>query len=675
MQVGTSGAALLAAPLVPAGDSQATTPSATVAEGPLLPDPQALGKIEYVNLTPPAFKDPQYIGEYYDAVVPATLDLAERARLVIHGMTSMTNPHLDYEMYFIVNHMSTPPSMEMSPSDLDTQGKFIESTALMRVVSGSRENLHVDRVWMEMLLKMQGPDGLLYSPMSGRDWVMYSKMERGSGSPAISENPTKQFCLLGFGTARSLAALSIFAQLDPAGPWKKSAHDLAHAYRRLLINKGGNESYLFSPWMYPGRPISEPQNNPVVQYSYVAAYQAWIAQYLAMYDRAFHDPACRQLAQHIMNYNILDREIIEPSGRFRPEVGRGHGREDEAYAHFHTVATNIIACLYVHMQTGDKDLLDRAVKAYEYGKAKSESLVGFFPEFTAGTDQYTGSRTSETCEVADMVVAALMLARLGNDHCWDDADRWIRNQLAENQLTQIDWLTDGHLDYSHAHTPPDYFQSKRRTTDHVAERSLGGFAGWPAANDWVSSEDWYGDRNPTVLRTIQNCCTASGARAIFAAWRDMLSYDSGMLKVNLLFNRASRWVDINSYIPYTGKVELKIKQPFELKIRIPEWVRPSDVKCTIDGKPLSPGYEGRWVEIGKVASGQTVALTFPISERTEKRTVEKYDYTFVLRGNDVVQVDPPGKYCPYYQRGHYRAETPLYAKVTRFISHHDLSWW
>ena len=98
------------------------------------------------------------------------------------------------------------------------------------------------------------------------------------------------------------------------------------------------------------------------------------------------------------------------------------------------------------------------------------------------------------------------------------------------------------------------------------------------------------------------------------------------------------------------------------------------MKCAIDSKTRTPGYDGRYAEIGKVARGQTVAMTFPISERIEKRTIEKYNYTFVLRGNDVVQVDPPGKYCPYYQRGHYRAETPLYAKVTRFTSPHDLSW-
>jgi hypothetical protein len=469
--------------------------------------------------------------------------------------------------------------------------------------------------------------------------------------------------------------MSIFAQIDPGGPWKKAAHDLAHAYDRLVINKGDKESYLSSPWMFPGRKIENSRENPVTQYSYVAAYQAWIAQYLAIYDRAFHDPACSQLAERIMNYTVLDRQLLEASGRFLPERGRGHGLPEEEYAHFHTEATNILACLYVYMQTGNNALLDRAIKAYEYGKSKSEPLVGFFPEFTAGTEEYTGSRTSETCEVADMVVAALMLARLGHDFCWDDADRWIRNQLAENQLTQVDWLTDGHLDYTRSQTAPDFFQSTRRTTDRVAERTLGGFAGWPSANDWVSAEDWFGGNRQTIVRTIQNCCTASGARAIFAAWRDMLTYDHGTLKVNLLFNRASKWADIDSYIPYTGRVQLKIKQPLDLKIRIPEWVHPGETRCDVDGTVRKLGFDGRYAQVGKVAKSQTVVLNFPIFERTEKRRIEKFDYTFILRGNDVVAVDPPGKYCPMYQRGHYRNGEPLYQKVTRFIASQDLPWW
>ena len=38
-------------------------------------------------------------GEYYDATVPDTLDLAERAKLSVHGLTSFLNPNQNYAPY------------------------------------------------------------------------------------------------------------------------------------------------------------------------------------------------------------------------------------------------------------------------------------------------------------------------------------------------------------------------------------------------------------------------------------------------------------------------------------------------------------------------------------------------------------------------------------------------
>jgi hypothetical protein len=683
-QVGACSAAWASVPLelgaIQPADEVSGQPApcaSSVADEPApIPDPHGSAAIRFINPNPPPFKDPEYAGEYYDAVVPATLDLAERARMAVHGMTSMTNPNLYHEMYFTVIHMSQPPSMRHSQSDLDTQGKFVESTALMRVVSGSKENLHVDRTWMEVLLRMQGDDGLLYTPTTGREWAMYSHLDESSGSPGASDNPTKHFCLLSFGTARSLAAMCLFAQMDPGGPWKQAARRLAHAYEPLMIHKGDNECYLFSTWMYPGRPIVKPATNPFDESVYLAGTQAWIAQYLVMYDRAFHAPECSRLAERIMNYNMFDRLVNESDGRFQPnKKGVGTGPLEGNYAHFHTNATNIIACLYVYRQTGDKSLLARALKSYEYGKSKGQPLVGFFPEVTTGTDQHVGSRTSETCEVADMVVAALLLAKLGYGRCWDDADRWARNQPAENQLTETSWLTDSHLDYSRSRAPVDFFKSGRITTDHVVERTLGGFAGWPSPNDWVSAEDWWGGSKQNILSTIMNCCTASGSRAIFALWRDMLSYENGTLKVNLLFNRASKWADVDSYIPYTGRVDLRAKQSLQLQVRIPEWVKPGEAECDIDGESRKLTWKDRYAKVGKIETGQTARVTFPIFERTEKCNIEGFDYTFLIKGNDVVQVDPPGKFCPLYLRAHYRTGEPLYRKVRRFVAREEIPWW
>ncbi len=129
---------------------------ASVGKSISLPDPPRPAGIEYINPDIPDFKDPEYPGEYYDALVPATLDLAERARLAIHGVTSMTNPNIDYEMYFGVSHMSQPPAMNHSASDMHCQGKFSEVLPLLRMMCGSLQNMNVETAWTKVLASSTG---------------------------------------------------------------------------------------------------------------------------------------------------------------------------------------------------------------------------------------------------------------------------------------------------------------------------------------------------------------------------------------------------------------------------------------------------------------------------------------------------------------------------------------
>jgi len=250
-------------------------------------------------------------------------------------------------------------------------------------------------------------------------------------------------------------------------------------------------------------------------------------------------------------------------------------------------------------------------------------------------------------------------------------DRWVRNQLAENQLTDISWLSDGRLDYADSSLSLSSFPEGQYTTDRVAERTVGAFGGWPGVNNWVSQDDWGAGQH--LGTTIMNCCSGSGARELYITWRDMISHDEGRLRVNLLLNRASKWADIDSYIPYTGRVDVKMKQALELEIRIPEWVRPQEVTCEVGGQARELTFDGRYARAGNVKAGQTCTLEFPIFERTDKITVQGREFTIVRRGNTVVKIDPPGKYHPFYQRAHYRKGEPLYRKVRRFVADEDFA--
>ena len=102
------------------------------------------------------------------------------------------------------------------------------------------------------------------------------------------------------------------------------------------------------------------------------------------------------------------------------------------------------------------------------------------------------------------------------------------------------------------------------TGERVAERNLGAFGGYSSANDLF----------PGHGAGITHCCTATASHTIYRIWERIQRYEAGKLRVNLLLNHASRWADIDSYIPYTGRVDVKIKQPVDLLVRIPEWATP-----------------------------------------------------------------------------------------------------
>ena len=41
---------------------------------------------------------------------------------------------------------------------------------LIRLMSGSDENAHVEEVWQDVFFKSTGPNGLIHTPLNGRPW-------------------------------------------------------------------------------------------------------------------------------------------------------------------------------------------------------------------------------------------------------------------------------------------------------------------------------------------------------------------------------------------------------------------------------------------------------------------------------------------------------------------------
>jgi hypothetical protein len=195
-----------------------------------------------------------------------------------------------------------------------------------------------------------------------------------------------------------------------------------------------------------------------------------------------------------------------------------------------------------------------------------------------------------------------------------------------------------------------------------------------------------------------HCCTGNGSRTLYYIWQSMLQCDDGRLRVNLLMNRASAWGDLYSYVPYQGRVELKVKKALkEASLRAPSWIPSGDpeLKCTVNGRAQKIAWEGRYVKTGALKAGDTVRIEFPIAETTLKKAAPgqpgetllggvEYDQ-IVFRGSTVVSMQPDGQpesvhgvklkpSYPKYLRDDYRQSEPRMKKVQRFVPRESFYW-
>ena len=618
--------------------------------------------IGYIRSDFPEFELPSYRGERYEALVPDTLDLQDRARLALNCLTEVTNPLADYEIYGTVFFLCRPPQMHLQWGGPTVQAKFQEAVPLARMVCGSDQNLHVERRWMESTLKSLGDDGLIYTPIRGRPWT-YRRGPR-------KEGPNEGQLLVPFICGRLLNTMSVYAYRDGGTLWRDAVRRLVDGLVDLAIYED-DIAYFWPSTMDATKEI--PAGVKPTTSAWAGGESSRVPQGLVnAYRLLGYEPAL-PLARKIINY--LRKNFYAEDGTF------WNGPNDPIRPHFHSHAHGLQAMLeYATAVGGDPELIDFVVRSYEWarswgtnagkrtgsaiGHATGATLLGYFPETLFDLEW----ESSEICEVADMITLAMKLSEAGAGDYWDDADRWIRNMFAEGQLTSTDWiyriLETGLVNPDVQHILPASVDPYA-TTDRVPERNLGAFGGFSSANDWF----------PGNGAGIMQCCTATGSQTMYRIWQRIQRYTAGKLRVNLLLNHASPWADIDSYIPYTGRVDVKIKQPVDLSVRIPEWATPQETRCEVNGEARSISWDGRYAGVGSLKPGQVASLSFPIPSRTDVVHIEKERFTVQRKGDDVISISPPGRNCPLYQRQHYKETEPRWRKVTRFMSEEEPIEW
>jgi hypothetical protein len=185
---------------------------------------------------------------------------------------------------------------------------------------------------------------------------------------------------------------------------------------------------------------------------------------------------------------------------------------------------------------------------------------------------------------------------------------------------------------------------------------------------------------------------------LYFAWESIVRCENGAAQVNLLLNRASPWLDLESHLPYEGKVVAKIKTAEKLALRIPRWAEKRSVRAKVNGQEVALEWLGRYLVFRDLRPNDVVTVQFPMVEATESYTLKwkRSDLWFEsnypgqswqpaaspvkfrcrFRGNTLVDISPRAEGPGYalYQRAQYESETAPRRSVTRFVPNSIYPW-
>lgn len=534
-------------------------------------------------------------GQRYSATVPDTLDIQPRAELVIRAMTNCTDPEGNYAPYDFMYIWNNPPVMR---STTMANGKYMEATALLRYLTGSNMNQHVDQTWRSIFLQ------------------------------TIADYPW-----WGIDGGRLLAWLGNNFRIERNPCWQELAKQAVRRLSQMMVYK---DDYCY----YPSEQGAMPTG-------WDATWGGWVLQGLARLSMATQDSDAFELAGKLARYLKDHAQVFDTEAHFLAR----HPSSEGPALHFHHNGNALEGISSYALVANDTEFALFAQSGYEWARSLGSPLVGFFPEYINDWPDDRPYIDCETCCTADMIQLAMNLTEGQQGDYWDDVDRYVRNQFAEMQLMDSEWIDQ--MVTTLPPRPPEADEDGER----VSERIIGSFASWASANDW------YNESQPGTTF----CCIGNGGRALYYVWEKMIRYQNGTLRIHLLLNRASTWADVNSYVPYEGHVDVSMKVACNLEIRVPEWVNPSDVCCFVNGAQRELAFQGRYARIGFVEPGNLATLTFPIFERIVDTVIGNVPYRLIIKGNDVVSIEPPGKWYPFYQRARFRDGQVRWVRRDRFV--------
>jgi hypothetical protein len=610
-------------------------------------------------------------GKPYEKTVPDTLDLVERAEYAINAMTGALDAEHDYEYIWRVE-FAPLKVIRHAATWWDSNPRAAWTLPLMRIMTGSSRNLDLEENMVKSMLSRVGEDGLLYNAPYRPDapWrkggIEYNRQGKWRTDEDVS-------CVHSAGLLLSMFAVRY--QLDQDPTWLKMGEKTLGTLVKIAIYK---DDYVYYPatndtglefayYKKSGWPdTKEAKNDLDSPEGDVLGYIGIIVYGLCRWHKVTNDARALELARKLVNYMLKPcfwgGNIESWAKWFNYGYVRGHGgrqRKPAALfkAHQAAMTYTLQGLIEYGLTANDAYVKEWVRQAYEYYRNLGIARLGMWGENIANNM---------------MAVIAIKLCDAGVGDYYEDVDQYVRNAMVEDQFIDAELLKKGR----------EKQNSQAETADLSVERFLGSL-------NWVGICDWNGTLDPT-----HNFVSAAGPylEPFYFTWESIVRYqqETDTAHVNLLLNRVSSWLDLESHLPYQGKVVLRNKTARTIAIRIPRWVDRKKITCRINQAVCPFAWVGNYLTLFGLAGTETITVEFPMVETTETYYLVPWELeqpwyqmledkwedmpTYILhfKGNTCVKAEFPNREkfligyddldknelsrYPIYRREHYRKD-------------------
>lgn len=647
---------------------------------------------------------------YYEAVVPDTLELAERADLAINAMIGQIEPKFNHECWWMLYLL--PPSVRPHTNQwFDQNPRNLCALTMLRVITGNEFGLGLEEKMMESMFSRISEDGIYFNApfdTPGAWWRAGGSGRKKLKWPTEDREDFANVCEMGV----LLYALLARHLRDGDQRLFRRGQQVADALSRVAIQKGhyayypatsdfGSEYTYFrdSGWA-DTREAAGDCDDPE---GAVTCYHAVVVAGLSRWYTATGDRQALATAERLVRYILQPRfwmggclpwteaadrnapglDAIDPTKHDKKytieEVQALHGGVERRPAalcrgHLGGIMFTFSGLMDYALAANDAYVKEWVRQGYEYVRNLSLPRIGMFAE------NVTNNQAAEI---------AIKLSDAGAGDYWDDVDEYVRNTFVEDQFVDLELLERE----AERHGVPT------RRKDDYGEFSIERFLGCLRMEAFINARGVLDPTNNRPFFEPNEASPLAGScyfEPLYLAWEAITRCRDGVAQVNLLLNRASAWLDLDSYLPYEGKVVLRNKTCRGIHVRIPKWVDRRAISCTETGSGIPFSWAGNFLVLSGLTGKETITIEFPMVETVEtyylltrnvgpKWWLHKDDlptYVLHMKGSTCVKAEFPNRHkftqtepvYPVFRRDHYRANQAPMKNVTRYVHQKVFRW-